>query len=300
MHGRAIALVLTLVAVAAPAGAQDFADVVIRTEPLGDGLHVLYGRGGNILASSGGDGLLMVDDQYAPLAEKIRAALAELQDGPVRLLVNTHWHGDHVGGNEAFAARGAIVMAHENVWQRMAAGQFLPRSGRTVPPAPEGALPVVTHRRGMTVRWNDQTIELVPTRPAHTDGDTLVHFLEADVIHMGDVYNGGRFPFLDLASGGSIDGMIATCREALERTDGDTRIVPGHGAVATRRELAAYTTMLETVRDRVAAAMADGADLEAVRATDPTRGFEAADGGFVDANAFVGAVYRSVQGSGGG
>jgi cyclase len=288
------ALVLGLGA-ALPVAAQDFSDVVIRSEPLGDGLYVLYGRGGNMLASSGADGLLLVDDQYAPLAQKIRSALDALQEGPVRLLVNTHWHGDHVGGNEAFARAGALVMAHENVWQRMATEQYQPRSDRTVPPAPDAALPVVTHRHGMTVRWNEQTIELVPTHPAHTDGDTLVHFLEADVIHMGDVYNGGRFPFLDLASGGSVDGLIATCEEALARMDDDTRIVPGHGTVATRADLAAYVRMLRTVRERVAEAMADGADVDAVLATRPTRGFEDADGGFIDAETFVRTVHRSLQ-----
>ncbi|UCE85911.1 MAG: MBL fold metallo-hydrolase [Deltaproteobacteria bacterium] len=281
-----------------PAGTgQEFADVEIETVEVARGLYMLRGRGGNVGLSVGEDGAFLVDDQYAPLTEKIRAAVRAVTDRPIRFVLNTHWHGDHTGGNENLGTAGALIVAHENVRRRMQAGQFMKLLGRDVPPAPAVALPAVTFAADITFHWNEHEIQAVHVMRAHTDGDTLVHFRSVDVLHMGDVFLSDTYPFIDTDSGGSIDGMIAAVERGLERAAANTRIIPGHGRLSDRAGLATFRDMLVTVRERIGDAVAAGRSVEDVLRSKPTADLDAAwGGGFVTPDAFVRAVYGSLAG----
>jgi glyoxylase-like metal-dependent hydrolase (beta-lactamase superfamily II) len=289
-------MLLVLLAVPGMAAAQqDFSDVVVETTPLRGGLHLVTGRGGNIVASVGDDGVFLVDDQYAPLTDRIKAALAELTDQPVRFVINTHWHGDHVGGNENFAAAGAVIVAHENVRERMSSDQFMAVFNRSVPASPAGALPVVTFEQGVSLHLNGDTVRVIHVASAHTDGDSLVFFETANVLHMGDVFFNGLYPFIDLGSGGGIHGMIAAVRLGLELADDETIVVAGHGPNADRAGMQAYLEMLESFRGRIAALKSAGKTLEEVVAANPTADYDATHGGrFISPERLVGFIYESL------
>ena len=258
-----------------PAPQDEFAQVEIQTIPVRDGLYVLVGRGGNIGLSVGADGAFLVDDQFAPLTEKIEAAIRVITDDSVRFLVNTHWHGDHTGGNENFGKRGSIIVAHRNVRQRMGVEQF-----RTIlsqdrkPPSPPGALPKITFTDEMTFHWNGEEIRVFHVDNAHTDGDTIIYFTGAEVFHMGDVFFNGRYPFIDLDSGGNVNGIIAAAERVLALSSSRTRIIPGHGELAGPEDLRAYRDMLTEVRDRVQILVNDGKSVEEVLASHPTATFD--------------------------
>jgi cyclase len=245
----------------APAPApQD--DVVIQTIPVAGNVSMLIGEGGNIGVSTGPDGAFLVDDQFAPLTGKILAAVAELTDQPARYLVNTHWHGDHTGGNENMGEQGVVLVAHDNVRARMSVEQFMEAFDRTVPASPEGALPRVTFSDTVTFHWNGDTVHIFHAPNAHTDGDVVVHFTDANVVHMGDTFFRDRFPFIDTATGGSIDGVIAAAGEALALMNPRTMVIPGHGALSTREDLRDYRDALMSMRDAVAGLMEEGHPLE--------------------------------------
>ncbi len=242
--------------------------------------------------SVGSSGVFVVDDQFAPLTGKILAAIRDLSDAPIRFVINTHWHSDHTGGNENMGAQGALIVAHENVRARMSADQFMEAFGRRVPASPPAALPVVTFPQSLTFHWNDDTITAIHAANAHTDGDAIVHFAEANVIHMGDTYFAGFYPFIDTGSEGSIDGASM----ALALADEDTRIIPGHGQVSNRDELRAHQEMLMAVRQGVHALMDDGLTREEVVAAKPTADLDATwRDGFMTPDIFVGLVYDSLQ-----
>jgi glyoxylase-like metal-dependent hydrolase (beta-lactamase superfamily II) len=238
----------------------------------------------------------MIDDQFAPLTGKILEAVATLTDKPVQFLVNTHWHFDHTGGNENFGKEGAVIVAHENVRKLMSAEQVMEAFGQTVPPAPPDALPVITFTDSMTFHWNDDEVKVVHVPPAHTDGDSFVHFVNDNVIHAGDLYFNGMYPFIDAEHGGSIDGMIAGTTRILRLADDDTRIIPGHGEVSGVRELRTYREMLRTVRDSIALQIKEGKSREEIIAAKPTAQFdEAWGGGFLQPDQWVGIVFDSMQ-----
>ena len=292
------AALLALVFAPAPAAGQtDWDAVEIETVPVAEGVHMLQGRGGNIGVSVGEDGAFVIDDQYAPLTDKILAAIAELTAEPVRFVVNTHWHGDHVGGNENMGEAGAVLVAHEHVRERMAVEQVMERFGQTstIPASPEGALPVVTFTEELSFHLNGEELRVIHVPRAHTDGDAIIHFTGSNVVHMGDTYFASGYPFIDLASGGTIDGLLAAQGRALALMDAETRVIPGHGPLSDREELRAYRDMLRTVRDRVAAANAEGRTLEEVLAMTPSAEWdEAWGGGFIDGEAFVTSVFESL------
>ena len=279
------------------AGAQaGFDTVQVRAQPVAGGVHMLVGRGGNIGVSAGPDGVFLVDDQYAPLTEKIRAAVATISREPIRFVLNTHWHGDHTGGNENLGESGTLVVAHENVRVRMSSEQFIERLGQRVPASPAAALPVVTFNDAVTFHLNGDEIHAFHVPPAHTDGDAVVHFRRANVVHMGDTYFNGIYPFIDLSSGGDVDGIVETADRALALGDAATRIVPGHGPLSGPGELRAYRDMVAAVRDRVRALKAEGRTLEEVKAARPPAAFDAEWGdGFIAADYFVETVYRTVD-----
>ena len=292
--GLALAL---LVAAAAPASAQqrEFSKVEIKVEKLEPGVAVLFGSGGNIGLSYGDDANAIIDDQFAPLTDKILAAIKSVDPDPVRFVINTHWHGDHTGGNENFGKRGAVIVAHDNVRVRMSSEQVMRAMNRTVPPSPKDSLPVVTFADGVTLHLNGDTLHVVHVANAHTDGDSLVHWQKGDVLHMGDTFfHGSSFPFIDLGSGGSIDGAIAAANQGLKLAGTNTRVIPGHGPMATRADLEAYRNMLVDIRGKVAAGIAAGQTLEQIQATKPAQRYGMPDG-FIKPDRFIETVYNSLR-----
>jgi cyclase len=281
---------------AAPGAAQqDFSKAEVKVERLAPGVAVLFGAGGNIGLSYGEDGNAIVDDQYAPLTPKIVAAVRALDPDPIRFVINTHWHGDHTGGNENFGKAGAVILAHDNVRIRLSSEQFMRLFNERVPASPKAALPVVTFSDDASLHLNGDTLRISHVEHAHTDGDSLVHWQKSNVLHMGDTFfNKVTFPFIDLDSGGSIDGMIKATEQGLAMANGQTRIIPGHGPVATRVDLAAYRDMLVDVRGKVAAGIAAKRTLAQIQAEKPVARYGMTDG-FMKPDQFVETVYRDLS-----
>jgi len=296
MNRRAVLIgSLALLATPVLAQGQDFSKVVIRTEQVAPGVHVLFGQGGNIGVSVGPDGAFLIDDQYAPLTPKILEAVKAIGPQPVRFVLNTHWHGDHSGGNENLGVAGAVIVAHDNVRVRMSTEQFIGAMNTKVPPSPKAALPVVTFADAVTLHLNGQTIRAVHVAPAHTDGDTLVRFEEANVVHMGDIYFSNGYPFIDLSSGGSALGMIAAVDRGLALGDATTRYIPGHGPVTGRAELRAYRAMLADIVGKVQAGIRAGQGIDAILASKPSAAYDAKWGGaFINPERFVRVVHASL------
>jgi glyoxylase-like metal-dependent hydrolase (beta-lactamase superfamily II) len=293
---RASFFALALALLAGPAAAQqDLSAVEIKVERLAPGVAVLFGAGGNIGLSYGEDGNILVDDQFAPLTDKIVAAVQTLDPDPVRFVVNTHWHFDHTGGNENFGKRGAVIVAHDNVRKRMSTDQFLAALNQKVPPSPKDALPVVTFGQGVTLHLNGDSLHVVHVANAHTDGDALVHWAKADVLHMGDTFfHRQSFPFIDLSSGGSIDGLIKAIDQALGMAGPNTRIIPGHGPIAGKAELQAYRAMLADIRGQVAAGIRARRTLAQIQAAKPAARY-GMPSGFIGPDKFVEAVFNSLR-----
>ncbi len=283
------------IVIAAPAAAQpDLSKVEVKVEKIAPGVAVLFGAGGNIGLSYGTDGNIIVDDQYAPMSDRILAAIATVDPDPVRFVVNTHWHGDHTGGNEAMGRLGAVVVAHDNVRTRMSSEQFIAALNSRVPASPAVALPVVTFEDGVTLHLNGDTLHVVHVANAHTDGDSIIHWQKANVLHMGDTFfHKFSLPFIDLSSGGSVDGLIAAVDKGLAISNEATRIIPGHGPVASRSELAVYRAMLIDVRARVAAGIAAKRTLAQIQATKPAAPYGMAEG-FIKPDQFVAFVHESL------
>ncbi len=272
-HLSALLAVGLLFGFSGTASAQDD-PVQIDVQALGGGVYMLMGQGGNMGLSVGGDGAFLVDDQFAPLSEKIMAAIAEITSEPVRFVFNTHWHGDHTGGNENMGGTGALIVAHDNVRERMNTEQVLERIGRpedTTAASPPGALPVVTFTDEVTFHINGDRLHAFHVSNAHTDGDAIVHFVGANVVHMGDTFFRDRFPFIDTATGGSIDGVIAAVGKALAVMDAETQVIPGHGVLSDREDLREYRDALKMSRDAVAELMRQGMGLAEILTLRPLR-----------------------------
>ncbi len=293
MTRRRWVVTVVLAAALAPAvPAQEMDDVEIRTTHVAGNIHMLEGRGGNIGLCTGEDGAFLVDDQFAPLTPKILAAVAAVTDGEVRFVVNTHWHGDHTGGNENLGKAGAMIVAHENVRKRLNPEEFGEVMGRTSQ-APPAALPVVTFTDALTFYWNGEKIHVFHVQGAHTDGDAVIHFTRADVVHMGDLFFNGRYPFIDVDSGGGVEGVIEAADQVLARAGPSTRIIPGHGPLSDPDGLRAYRDMLVQVRDRVLALAAEGKSEDEVVAASPTRELDPTWGD--RSERFVRAVYQTAR-----
>lgn len=274
---------------------QDFSKVEIRTVPVSGNISMLMGAGGNIGVITGPDGVFLIDDDYAPMTKKIHDAVKALSGEPIHAVINTHWHGDHTGGNKALGDAGVVIIAHDNVRTRMASKQFMKAFGREVPPSPPAALPVVTFADTLTLHINGDKLRAFKVDPAHTDGDIVLHMEKANVIHMGDTYFAGRYPFIDESNGGSFAGVLATAERVLGIADADTKIIPGHGPLSNKAELKQYRKMLVTIRDRVSAAIADGKTLDEIIAAKPLADLDAAWGsGFVKAEWMLGFAHASL------
>ena len=275
-----LAVVVTALLLTGLAGAQqppaaaappppDFSKVEIKTTDLGDGVYMLEGQGGNITVATAQDGIIMVDGEYAPLHDKIKAAISAISNLPVKYLINTHFHGDHTGGNEPFAKDGALVVSEVNVKTRLAAGTTNGLTGAKTPPAAPGALPGKTYTGAFKIKMKGRVADLKHVANAHTDGDTYVWFKTANVLATGDTFTNGRYPNIDFANGGNIKGMIAAADAYLKLTNARSRIVPGHGPIADKAALLEYRTMLVTARDRMAKLVKDGKSEDDVVAAKP-------------------------------
>jgi glyoxylase-like metal-dependent hydrolase (beta-lactamase superfamily II) len=274
---------LAFTCVAAPAFAQrDFSNVEIKAIPVAKNIYMLEGSGGNIGVSVGSDGILIVDDQFAPLAEKIEAAVQKLNPGKLKFVLNTHHHGDHTGGNAVFGAKDATIIAQDNVRKRLA----------NEPNQKKQALPVITFDRSASVHFNDEEIKLLHHGPGHTDGDSVIHFTGANVVHMGDQMFNGGFPFVDLNSGGSVEGYVKTIAAVLEKTPADAKIIPGHGKLATVDDLKNYhATLVESI-GIVKKGIADGKSLADLKSAGLPDKFKELGTGFIKADRWIETIYN--------
>ncbi len=295
-HVRAWRLLIGIVGLGSLAPAQERRPTEIRVVPVAAHVFMLAGAGGNLCLATGDEGAVLVDSDYAQLSPKLLAAIKEKTDKPLRFVINTHWHFDHVEGNQALAEAGAVIVAHENVRKRMSTEQVLGSLDRRVPPSPAAALPKLTYSAALTLRWNGDEVRIEHPEPAHTDGDSIVFFAKANVLHTGDVYFNGMYPFIDVNAGGSIDGMIAAVDRVLGLVNADTQIIPGHGPLSTPDELRAYRRMLATVRERVQALVKQGKSREEVIAAKPTHDLDEkwARGGMTP-DVFTGVVYDGMK-----
>src|ERR1700733_9024934 len=281
--------ILTLACVTANAQNIDFAATPIQTVKIADGIYVLMGGAaqGNILVSAGPDGIFLIDSMYAPMHGKIMDALAAISNQPIRFLVNTHLHGDHTAGNEAMAKLGAVIISQENMRKRMAAQ----------PNTPPAALLLVTYADSLTLHFNGEEIYIYHPEPAHTDGDSIIYFRHANVMHVGDVPSSLRYPNIGVNDGGSVDGMIAAARQVMTIANENTKIIPGHlGPVVGFKEIQQQLVMFTAVRDRISSAIRAGKTLEQVVASKPTADFdEGRLGGAITPDRFVTLVYTDLS-----
>lgn len=274
--------------------AQDWDKIEIEAESVTDNIYMLTGRGGNIGVCIGADGIYIIDDQYGPLSEKILTKIKTLSDKPVKYVLNTHWHGDHTGGNENMNKAGATIVAHKNVRKRMSSKQDR-GNGRSVDPSPAAALPVITFNEDLTLHINGEEVLFFHVHHAHTDGDAIVYFPKSNVIHTGDTYFNGRFPFIDLYSGGSINGIIESANQVLFLADKDTKIIPGHGKLSTKEELKTYRDMLMDVRDRVQQAIKADMTYEEIKAANLTKDLDDDWGqNFINGERIVNFIYTDL------
>lgn len=287
------ALPLLLAPLHASAQQADFSKVEIKAEQLAPGVAVLFGQGGNIGVSYGPDGTVLIDDQFAPLTDKILAAVAKLGAKPVRYLVNTHWHFDHSGGNENLGNAGVTIFAHDNVRVRLAAGGNV--AGNVSKPAPAAALPVVTYANGVSFHVNGDRIDAIYTGGGHTDGDTVLIWRKANVMHTGDLMmNGLGFPFVDTSSGGNALHLVSTLDQMVAMANAETKIIPGHGPVASKADLQAWRDMIDGAIKTVADARKRGQKDDQILAADPLKPLEK-PGAFINSQAFTKAILASLD-----
>jgi cyclase len=277
--------------------AQKFKDVEIIVNQLdNNGTYMLVGKGGNIGLSVGDDGVLLIDSQFKQLTDKILSAINNrITDKSVKFLINTHWHQDHTGGNENFVKNGAIIIAHENVRERLNAEQFVDFLNKTFEASPLNALPTITYKDSITFYFNEDKIDVYHLPNAHTDGDSIIYFNKRNIIHTGDIYVNGRYPFIDHSSGGSIDGIITGIEKIISIIDNETKIIPGHGLLSNLGELQDYLIMLKDIRQQVLTMVNNGATLNEIIKSDITSKYDNLySDSFINSGDFLEFVYNDV------
>jgi glyoxylase-like metal-dependent hydrolase (beta-lactamase superfamily II) len=290
------ALLLAIGVAVGPALLAEESEPHVAVTPITGPLYLLQGRGGNVIASVGDDGVLLVDDDYAPYAQAYHQAIVDLAavSQPARFVLNTHWHGDHTGSNAYWGEQRSIIMAHENVRQRMSSRQEIAGLGRVVEPSPDIALPLVTYGDGLTLHFNGDDVEVQHYPRSHTDGDSVVYFSAANVVHMGDLFWNGSFPFVDISSGGNVMGLIASVETVLARVDDATAIVPGHGSLAEKSDLEAYHRMLVTTAGKVKSALQAGRSVDEITATGLGEEWSAWAQGFINEARWISFIADSL------
>jgi glyoxylase-like metal-dependent hydrolase (beta-lactamase superfamily II) len=279
---------------AAAAQAQtDFSKVQMKATKVAGNVYMLEGSGGNIGVSVGDDGLLIVDDQFAPLADKIRAALKGIADKKLRFILNTHWHGDHTGGNVVFGPE-ATIIAHDNVRKRLATEQKLTVFNQTIPASPKEALPVITFDQTLTVHFNGEEIRAIHYPHGHTDGDSVIFFTASNVVHLGDDFFAGRFPFVDLESGGSVEGLVKNIGELLTKIPEGAKLIPGHGPISTVDDLKSYYRMLQQTTDIVRKKIAAGKTLDQIKSEGLPEEWKPWGEGFIKTDRWIETIYSSL------
>jgi glyoxylase-like metal-dependent hydrolase (beta-lactamase superfamily II) len=273
--------------------AQDFSQVQIKATKVAGNVYMLEGAGGNIGVSVGDDGILIVDDQFAPLADKIRAALKGLGDKKLRVILNTHWHGDHTGGNVVFGPEAPII-AHDNVRKRMATEQKSEFFKRTTPASPKEALPVITFDQNLSVHFNGEDIRAIHYPHGHTDGDSVIFFTSSNVVHLGDNFFAGRFPFVDLESGGSVEGLTKNIGEIIAKVPAGAKLIPGHGPLSTVDDLKLYHRMLQETSGIIRQKISAGKTLEQMKSEGLPEEWKTWGTGFIKTDLWIEIVYRSL------
>lgn len=281
---------------------QDFSKVEIKVTKVSGNIYMLEGQGGNIAASVGEDGIVIVDDQYAPLADKIQAALKNLgvTDKPVRFVINTHYHGDHTGGNAPFAASGSTLIAQDNVRKRLETGGKSGIGGtavRDIPPAAKAALPIITFEHDVTVHLNGEDIRALHFPAGHTDGDAVIFFPKNNVVHMGDDFVRYGFPFIDVASGGSVQGMIVAMEKVSAQLPPDVKVIPGHGALSNLNDVREFVKMLKETSAVVQKAIDEHKSVEQMKQEKILEPWRKWSGDFIDSDKFIETLYNSLTGT---
>jgi glyoxylase-like metal-dependent hydrolase (beta-lactamase superfamily II) len=270
---------------------RDFSQVTIKTTPVAGNVYMLEGSGGNIGVSAGPDGVLIVDDQFAPLAEKIRAAVKGINPGALRFVLNTHWHGDHTGGN-AFFSKEATIIAHDNVRARLSKEST--RGGQVTPAAPKEAWPVITYGQSVSLHFNGEEIRVIHFPNGHTDGDSVIFFTKSNVIHLGDDFFAGRFPFVDLNSGGSVEGLARNIGDVIALAPPDAKLIPGHGPLSTVAQLKEYHQTIVDTTDIVRAQIKAGKTLDQIKAAGLPEKYKDWGSGFINTQSWLDTVYKSL------
>lgn len=273
---------------------EDYSKVEIKATKINGNVYMLEGAGGNIGVSAGPDGILIVDDQFAPLAEKIKAALKTLGDGKLKFILNTHWHGDHTGGN-APLGREAAIIAHDNVRKRLSTEQRIEFFKMTVPPSPREALPVITFDNSLSVHFNGEEIKAIHFPHGHTDGDSVIFFTKSNVVHLGDDFFAGRFPFVDLDSGGSVQGLVKNIGEIIPKIPAGAKLIPGHGPISTIDDLKAFHRMLIETTDVVRKKMARKKTLAQIKTEGLPAEWKSWGEGFVKTDQWIELIYNSLS-----
>ena len=288
---RNIIIVVLLFASCLTVTAQNFDTVNIKTTKVAGSVYMLEGSGGNIGVLIGNDGVILIDDQFAPLSEKIKKAIAAISDNPIKFIINTHFHGDHSDGNKIFGSEGSIIVAHENVRKRLSTDYLFEAFKQEQKAMSYEGLPKITFAESLTFNMNGETVQVIHIKNAHTDGDAAIYFKESNVLHTGDAFVRYGLPFIDDGGGGTIDGMIKGADQMLKMINDETKIIPGHGQISNKKDLLDYKNKLQTIRNRIADGIKAGKTVDQIISSDPTKEFKT---GF-DKVFFVQSVYKSLK-----
>jgi glyoxylase-like metal-dependent hydrolase (beta-lactamase superfamily II) len=275
---------------------SNFDKVQIKTIKTSGNVYMLMGSGGNIGVLAGDDGVFLVDDQFAPLTKKIKDAIGKFSDKEIRFVINTHWHYDHVGGNENLGETGSVIIAHENVRKRMSTDQFIKFFQSKVPAYPKVALPIITFTRDLKFHLNGEEVHVFHVKNAHTDGDAIIYFRNSNVIHTGDIYFSGIYPFIDTSTHGSVNGVIDAAQHVLSIINDDTKVIPGHGPLSNKAKLREYVDMLISLRAKITKLISSGKTLEEIQKAKPAQEFEEKWGhGLLTSDQFVQILYTDLS-----